>query len=482
MDDAQHDSQTARGDAVVLRTIVWKDLCPWLLLFRCPGIALRMDILALATAGGVLTAFAWMIAGWIFFLGSPLDDLPETNTPTIEERQEINIALIHQDLSQMPGSMDSRLALVGDAAIFPDRLDDARNKLDVPFTRVWLGIFTGAEPFHAAWQRLARPYIELFSLRASLRQFGYLLCGCLLSLLVWSMFGGAIARCAAMQLAHEERIGPIAGLKFAVKKVFSYFASPLFPLLGTALFTLGVFLFVGLPMNADIGLVWSGLVWIVVLICGLFVGVLLLGLLFGWPLMWATISTEGTDTFDALSRTYAYTMQRPIQYLLYVLLVGLLGTLTWILVIGFSESVIHVSWWAADWGVFDEQRMEAIMANTNGDQPAVDYLASEGTEITSPGNLGTWMLGFANGCLRAVAYSFVYGYLFVGATGIYLVLRRDVDHTETDEIYLDDDSESYGLPPLKDDESGVPHVDTPDGNEKEDAGPASPGSTVEGDD
>ena len=45
---------------------------------------------------------------------------------------------------------------------------------------------------------------------------------------------------------------------------------------------------------------------------------LLLGLAFGWPLMWATISTEGTDSFDALSRSYAYVFQRPLRYLFYV--------------------------------------------------------------------------------------------------------------------------------------------------------------------
>jgi hypothetical protein len=175
--------------------------------------------------------------------------------------------------------------------------------------------------------------------------------------------------------------------------------------------------------------------------------------------MWATISTEGTDTFDALSRTYAYTMQRPLQYLLYAMLVAILGALTWLLVVGFSEAVIHVSWWAADWGVFDERRMEAIVAATNRDQPAVDYLAAEGAEITSTGQIGIALFRFANGCLRAVAYSFAYGYFWVAACGIYLVLRRDVDHTETDEIYLDDDSQSYGLPPLTEDEAGVAKVD-----------------------
>ena len=47
---------------------------------------------------------------------------------------------------------------------------------------------------------------------------------------------------------------------------------------------------------------------------------LAVGLAAGWPLMWPTISSEGTDAFDALSRSYAYVYQRPLAYLLYAVI------------------------------------------------------------------------------------------------------------------------------------------------------------------
>ena len=53
--------------------------------------------------------------------------------------------------------------------------------------------------------------------------------------------------------------------------------------------------------------------------------ILLLGALVGWPLMWATVSVEGTDAFDALSRSYAYTYHRPWRLLWYVLFAGFLA-------------------------------------------------------------------------------------------------------------------------------------------------------------
>ena len=464
MQDQPHSSdQPATPESVALRSIAWRDLCPWLLLFRCPRLALRGNVLLLATAGGVLTALAWYLSGWIFYLGTPAAAAPEIfvyEEATPAERQAQVIADIHRDLTRLPG---------GQAAppideIEADELQTAREMQRPPFgSLLWRAIIggeIGSEPFHNSWRQFVRPYVEFFSLRTTLQEFAYLLFGSLLTLLVWSFFGGAITRIAAVELAHEERIGLGPALRFALGKLLSYFSSPLLPLIGTAMFALGVCIVVGLPMNLDGGLIWSGLVWLLVLIIGLFIGVLLLGLLFGWPLMWATISTEGTDTFDALSRTYAYTLQRPLHYLFYVVLVGALGALTWLLVLAFGEAVIHISWWAADWGVFDEQRMQAIVAAANGSQTA----ASE-SEISSSGKIGIWMFRFANGTVRAVTYSFAYGFFWVATSGIYLLLRREVDHTETDEVYLDDDSEAYGLPPLKEDDKGVPTIAEQKANE-----------------
>ena len=53
-----------------------------------------------------------------------------------------------------------------------------------------------------------------------------------------------------------------------------------------------------------------------VLMLGLIMAVVLVGLV-GWPLMNATISTEGSDSFDALSRSYSYVYQVPWHCLWY---------------------------------------------------------------------------------------------------------------------------------------------------------------------
>src|SRR5205814_4791766 len=91
-----------------------------------------------------------------------------------------------------------------------------------------------------------------------------------------------------------------------------------------------------IPVVGDI--LVSGLLWPVVLLFGLVMAVALVGLV-GWPLMPATISAEGTDSWEAVSRSYSYVFQRPWHYAWYtvvavayggavVFFVGFMGSLT----------------------------------------------------------------------------------------------------------------------------------------------------------
>jgi hypothetical protein len=50
------------------------------------------------------------------------------------------------------------------------------------------------------------------------------------------------------------------------------------------------------------------------------------------------------------------------------------------------------------------------------------------------------------------------GFLWVSAVGVYLLLRRDIDGVQMDEVYVDQ-AEEYGVPPLAaDPATGVPAV------------------------
>ena len=169
--------------------------------------------------------------------------------------------------------------------------------------------------------QLAAPFFGMFNPQIAVGEFFFLLVCGLWELAIWAFFGGAITRLAAVALAREESLSWGYLTSYARDKWPSYFGAPLFPFCGVALAAVPLALF-GLLLRTDVGLVIAGALWFLPLLGGLFMAVLLVGLFFGFPLMWATISAEGTDAFDALSRSYAYTYQRPLLYTLYALAAG----------------------------------------------------------------------------------------------------------------------------------------------------------------
>jgi hypothetical protein len=160
--------------------------------------------------------------------------------------------------------------------------------------------------------------------------------------------------------------------------------------------------------------------------------------------MWATISSEGTDSFDALSRSYAYAFQRPLHYAFYALVVSLLGALGWLLVWYFATAVIGLTYWATGWGAG---------AST------IDAIGTGGAALGSMGRAGVWFIHVWTGVVKLVAVGFLFSYFWTAATAIYFLLRRDVDATEMDEVYLEGEEQICGLPPVKADAVGAPVVE-----------------------
>src|SRR5262249_14187790 len=152
----------------------------------------------------------------------------------------------------------------------------------------------------------------------------------------------AITRAVVVQLAREEAISLGSAVRHAGKRWKSYFAAPLFPLAAAAAASIPAF-FIGLLMR--VSLVIGGLLWPIALLSGLISAIMLVGLSVGWPLMHAAVSTEGSDSFDALSRSYSYVYQRPIHYLFYAGSATILGSLGLLVVKIFAAAVQTLAAW-----------------------------------------------------------------------------------------------------------------------------------------
>ncbi len=394
-------------DRVVVREIAWRDVFPWLIIFRTFGLATSMPVLFLATVGALLTPIGWWAAEGLFLDKQAIGRDPQFAQIVVQN---------HSWPSQrdnLPPPNDGR-----------------------PPTSVQDVLSTGPDCVQPVFLRFVQPLSQLADARLPVTHAAYFAFGWLWMLVVWGLFGGAISRIAAVKLGREERIGLGEAMGHARRKWGAHVASPLFPLLGVALIMLPI-LAVGFLMRWDWGILVAGCLWILVLLGGLLISILLLGLLFGWPLMWSTIaSEENGDAFEAFSRSYSYTFQRPLHYLFYAMVATFFGGLSWLLVYNFSEWVISLAQWPASLGAGADRWSDITRAV---DSP----WSGSGLAIWGGG-----LVSLCVGLVRSVATGFAYSLFWCLATAIYLLLRQDVDQTEFDEVYVENEDRQYILPPL----------------------------------
>ena len=426
-------------DRPAIRHIEWRDICPWLILLRTFRVATRPRMLLLAVAAMLLTTLGWNLLG-LAFSGSDDPYLKRTkggqpgalvdlyNQWPWEWARSAGFTWRTDPHAQRPArpADEMRLALPL----------ERRELVPVAQIRCFLYMATlDGPPLNDSGKKTP----------TGIARTTYLLLCFIWAVAVWGGFGGAITRLASVELAADEQLSNKKVIQHTRRKYLAYCAAPLFVLVGVLLVCIPMLL-VGMLMSFNIGAAAVAIFWPLMFLGGLILTILLLGLAVGWPLMWATISTESSDSFDALSRTYAYVFQRPLRYLGYVVVAVVLGVLGWIVVSLFASAVIDLTAWAASWGsnIIESDRMINVIDGK--------------VEEEGSGAFAGWMIGWWGNCIWALAAGFVFSYGWTAGCAIYLLLRYDVDATEMDEVALDKDEENAGLPPLEMDENGVPGV------------------------
>jgi len=386
----------AESNSSTIRAVALSELFPWLSIVRAFWLAVTVRALILGAMGIFLTVTVWGVIGRTFGTDS---EATAWLQPFVECPW---LAVTHNIVPNQP-TLPTAIGAEGFVA----------------------SDWKPAEPISGSWTLLTAPATEGlsrtgFSPRAVVC---LILCG-LWGTAVWAFFGAAICRAAAVRLAADEQVGVAAALRFASRKWPSYFFAPLLPI-GVVLVATIVVLMLGWLMRTNLGLLLGGVLWWLVLVAGFLMAVLLLLTLSGWPLMWAAISAEGTDSFDALSRSYGYVLQRPLRYLFYIVVAAVVGWLGWILVQNFAAGVIWLGYWAAGWGCGSDQ-INAILSGSD--------------ELSSVGQFGAGMIRFWAGCVKLLAVGYLFSYFWTASTAVYFLLRRDVDATELDEVFLDADA------------------------------------------
>ncbi|WP_435019383.1 hypothetical protein TA3x_001267 [Tundrisphaera sp. TA3] len=264
-----------------------------------------------------------------------------------------------------------------------------------------------AEPARA----VVAPFADLLSPRPAGAAVGLqsALMG-LWALIVWGIFGGAIARIAVVQAACGRRIGIGSAVRFAFRKAGSLIGAPLIPFLAVILF---------IAANAALGLVSRipggvgptvvAVLGFIPIALGMVTALILLGLALGWPLMHVTIAAEDEDAPDALSRSYSYVNQRFFRYAIHVALAWGIGMVGLFLAAQFARFVLHLAGWSV-----------ALGASANPDVPPSARSIADG-----------WAY-----LVALLLHGWAYSYFWSAASILYLILRRDVDGKEWDDVAL----------------------------------------------
>jgi len=302
----------------------------------------------------------------------------------------------------------------------------------------------------------------------------------------WGYFGGAISRMATVQLARNEKVGLRESLQFVSARWQGYVFAPVLPIVALLFMGFGLWfmgLFVG--WTFALGDIVAGLLWPLVIILGLVMAGVFVGLI-GWPLMNATISTEGSDSFDALSRSYSYVFQVPWYYLGYAVAALLYGAVL-VFFVGFMSTLLVYfgRWGIKEAPVLRDRDPAYLFQYAPGsfgwrevllkDSPFVEKsldghysLKEDNRSWWEHSSIGTYLVTLWLGLFFLLVLGFGYSYFWTAATIIYLLLRQRVDDTDFDEVYLEEDMDQPFVP-----EAAAPTPPPPTGG----ASSAPPGVT-----
>ena len=295
---------------------------------------------------------------------------------------------------------------------------------------------TGFSLLQAPLQSIIVSGLEIFRSGSSWPELATAWTRLLWALIVWSLFGGAIARMAAVQFATGERIGVRGGLKFAIQQLQNYMTAPFLPLAG-----IGCLLAFNVVLGAIAGLLGSvgetilGVLWGLVLFCGFLMALLVISVSVGWPLMIAAVSTEDSDGFDGLGRANGFLLDRPWRALLLAVISLPVFALSWL----FVATLLSLTVYIADWAT----------ASANAGQSA-DWSWLWAPSLPEEASPKAYWLEVPRLLLRGFGPSF----FWCGITVIYFLLRKSDDGTRLNDVTIRVDTVDV------DDESSTP--ETPD--------------------
>jgi hypothetical protein len=265
-----------------------------------------------------------------------------------------------------------------------------------------------------------------------------------LFLLAWALFGGAICRIAAVHFARDEKISVRQAMNFAVGKLLSFASAPVIPLAIVVVIGLLVSLGALLGNIPFLGPIAIGFAFVLALLAGFVMTLVLLGTGGGFNLMYPTIAVEGSDSFDAISRSFSYVYARPWRMLFYTVVALAYGAATYIFVHTFVWLTLVLTHHFVGMGIFRTANNNRDLLTTMWPNPldtgrlsfTPDYAALSAGQRIGAFFINCWVM-----FLVSFVGAFVISLYFSANTMVYYLMRNEVDSTELDDVFLEQSEE-----------------------------------------
>jgi hypothetical protein len=266
---------------------------------------------------------------------------------------------------------------------------------------------------------------------------------------VWAFSGAAICRIAALEATREDRLPIGKSLAFARQKFWSFVAAPLLPI--GVVIIIGALMFIGGAIGAipGFGTFVAPLFLFLAIIGGIVIALIVIGLSLGAPLMYPTIAVEGSDAFDAVSRSFSFVGERIWRTLLYGGIALLYGAICFVfvkLVARLALFSVHffvglsMNWGSARGPAGDiPHKLTALWQAPALDFSTPFYGSFDHSDVSGWSAFGRFLIALWVYGVFALVAGFLLSYYHSASTLMYLLLRRDVDATDIQEVFVEEE-------------------------------------------
>jgi hypothetical protein len=395
---------------------VYKNIL-FLKIFRSFRMAIQPSKLIIA----FLAVAVICLVGWIMDLSNTVVAVTGPQGQIIETELKVYLA--------NPKHLDAYIKRMGQSA---DRTG--------VFSTLW---HFAAGRFHNALNRLFKFDIPgvVANIRDYIRALGwafryhtiYCVIFAIIKLVIVAVAGGAICRIAALQFARDEKPGLTEALRFSIGKITSFVTAPLVPLAIIIFIAFFIFL-LGLIGSIPIaGELIMGIFMFLALIAGGLVAIVLIGAVAGFNLMFPAVAYDGSDCFDAISRSFSYVYAKPWRMGFYTIIAAVYGAVCYIFVRFFAFLLLWVTHLSLQLGVLgDNKKLTTIWSGPafmNLCDPP-DLAAANWSQTVAAVLVYLLLL-----VVVVLVVSFIISFYFSANTIIYSLMRKKVDNTALDDVY-----------------------------------------------